>query len=40
LAGLGCWHLNFFPFFAGGFAASEEEEETVHGRNGAVLDWE
>jgi hypothetical protein len=32
LAGLGCWHFTFFLFFAGGFAASKEEEKkTVHG---------
>jgi len=37
LVGLGCRHFNFFPFFVGGFAASEEEEEeSVHVWNGVV----
>jgi hypothetical protein len=27
LVGLRCRHYNFFRFFAGGFAASEEEEK-------------
>jgi hypothetical protein len=31
LVGLRCRHFNFFPFFVGGFAASEEEkEESLH----------
>jgi len=29
LIGLGCWHFNFFPFFAGGYVASAEEEEEL-----------
>ena len=38
LVGLGCRHFNFFPFFVGGFATSEEEEEeSVHVWNGVVL---
>jgi len=38
LVGLGCRHFNFFPFFVGGFATSEEEEEeSVHVWNRVVL---
>jgi hypothetical protein len=29
LIGLGCWHFNLFPFFAGGYVASAEEEEEL-----------